>query len=162
MVAPVGIGVGRYNCPNSIDTRHLTNDVDEFREESRLIATVLAELRRHGRASPNFHHVVHELSSLHHALQQLSRLQPARNDFIRLEAIRAMATRCRVPLEIFIAKIQQPTKGRVSSWKVGEAMAPSISLLQCSLQHDREIMELRSTLTPLVGTISLLLLTETV
>lgn len=44
---------------------------------------------------------------LHQALNQLQNLQPANHDFLRLNAIRAAALGCQIPLQAFLNKISK-------------------------------------------------------
>jgi len=85
-----------------------------FREPARancplpvLIKKVCVSLRQVGGASTDYQHAIIELQGLGNALQQLEALEPTEGNFDQVNAIRAMALACQLPLRDFMEKLEK-------------------------------------------------------
>lgn len=72
-----------------------------------LIKKVCLSLRQVGGASTEYQHVIIELQGLGNALQQLQALEPTDDNFAHVNAIRALALACQLPLQEFMAKLEK-------------------------------------------------------
>ena len=103
-----------------------------------------------------------ELQALSRALHQVEHLRPAKHELIQLNAIRATAFTCQLPLEEFLAKISKfeaqlgVFNARYNRYKgFGRR-------LQWRMMYKEDAKQLRSILGSHVATITLLLMTQAV
>ncbi|CAG8971550.1 hypothetical protein HYALB_00005446 [Hymenoscyphus albidus] len=117
----------------------------DFIVVGQLVHQIARELRQNGEAAPEY---------------QL--LLPAKIDFLRLNAIRAAALSCQIPLQAFLKKISKFDNS------LGIANARNLRFrglprrLQWSLAYRDDVKELRGKLGSFVATINLLLMTQAV
>ncbi|ERF68437.1 hypothetical protein EPUS_03755 [Endocarpon pusillum Z07020] len=81
--------------------------VGDFIQAITLIKKVCVSLRQVGGASTEYQHVIIELQGLGNALQQLQALEPTDDNFAHVNAIRAMALACQLPLREFMTKLEK-------------------------------------------------------
>jgi hypothetical protein len=103
-----------------------------------------------------------ELEALDRALRQLQQLTPARHELLSLNAIKATSLTCQQPLELFLEKISQ-FEARLGTWNARNNRFRGFPRrMQWRMMYKRDAEELRSKLASHVGTINLLLMTQTV
>ena len=117
-------------------------------------------MKETGGAASDYQHVIIELKGLKRALQQLERLEPTDDNASHVNAVRAMALACQLPLREFLDRIESfepsmgpsPTRGLVHS---GARKA------QWAVYMTKEIEKLRALIGAKVISINLLLATHT-
>lgn len=136
--------------------------VGDFIAVGQLIQQVTVELRENGESASEYQHLIIELESLDRALKQLYTLRPAKHELLQLNAIRATALLCQIPLREFLAKISKFDQ-RLGTWNSTDQRFKGFHRrMQWRLAYQDDVKELRTKLGSHVATISLLLMTQTV
>ena len=137
-----------------------TNQTILIRDLPDLIRRVCISLRHVGGASTDYQHAIIELQGLGNALQQLEALEPAEDNFHHVNAIRAMALACQLPLHDFMKKLERyesalgPFSERNSLRGAGRKAKWALSLTE-------EVEKLRAVVAAKHISINLLLSTNT-
>jgi hypothetical protein len=125
-----------------------------------LVRKVCISLRHVGGASTDYQYAIIELQGLENALQQLEALEPTGDNFRHVNAIRAMALACQLPLHDFMKKLERyesalgPFSKRTSFGVAGRKAQWAISFTE-------EVEKLRAVVAAKQISINLLLATHT-
>ncbi|TVY89992.1 hypothetical protein LAWI1_G005003, partial [Lachnellula willkommii] len=142
------------NCPQSARA--------SWQHPGQLIHKITVELQENGEAAPEYQHLLLELEALDRALKQLHTLQPAKHELLQLNAIRAIALSCQLPLQEFLGKISK-FEHRLGVTNARDQRFRGLHRrMQWRLAYKDDVKKLRSKLGSFFTTISLLLMTQTV
>ena len=116
---------------------------------------------QNGEAPAKYQNLIIELETLGRALSRLYELKPAQHELTHLDAIRAAATACRRPLETFLAALEKFEKS-LGVWdKKEQRYKKFLRRLQYNVAFEKDVKELRTTLSGHVSTINMSLMTQT-
>lgn len=117
---------------------------------------------QNGEAAPEYQSLVLELEALDRALHQLETLEPTQHELLQLRAIRATALTCQRPLQDFLTKISK-FEGTMGTFNAKNNRFKGFSRrMQWRKMFKEDVKNLRSVLGSHVGTINLLLMTQTI
>jgi ubiquitin len=134
----------------------------DFLAISKLIYKIGIELKKNPKFAPDYQYLLIELEALDRALKLLQCIKPAQHELRKLEGIRDLASTCQRPLEEFLAKIEK-FEEHLGSWNASNhQFSGSTRRLQWSMKYKEEVKSLRAKLAPIVATITVLLVTQTI
>lgn len=162
MAAPFGFSVGDFVTVGKL----IGQIVRELREVSRFTVDdcrrmVDNKLKIDGAAS-EYQWIVIELRALQRALDQLQTLQPAKHELLQLTSIRATVLACQRPLRNFLDKISKFERRLGTFNTAGSKWSGFPRRVQFGFLFKEDIKELRSALASHIGTINVLLMTQSV
>ena len=129
---------------------------------SKLIYQIGLELKSVPESAPDYQDLVNELEALDRALNQIYSIRPGLHELKRLNGVRALATTCQIPLQQFLTKIQKFNKS-LGPWNCRRSRLDGFARgAQWSLMWKEEVNKLRSTLTPKLRNILILLTSQIV
>ena len=126
-----------------------------------MLISIANILEQNGEAPTRYQNVIIELGTLERTLSRLYELKPGRHELKHLDAIRAVATACKRPLEDFVERVSKFDKS-LGTWDAKEKRFRGIGRrVQFNVAFEKEVKDLRVTLTSHVSTINMLLMTQT-
>jgi len=134
----------------------------DFVAVSKLIYKIGAELKQGPEAAADYQLLSIELEALDRTMKSLEHIQVAQHGQKRLDAIRALALACQLPLQEFLEKIEKFDES-LGPWNTKNRSFSAITQrLRWSAKYKDEARYLRARLAPNVATITVLLMTQTV
>ena len=127
---------------------------------SDLIRKVSRALQDTGGAASKYQQVIIELQGLQRVLEHLESLKPTEDNARHVNAIRAMALTCRLPMQQFLTRTRK-FETALGPFSTVKSLRSSGRKAQWAIQMDTEVQNLQASVAAKTLSISLLLATHT-